>query len=131
MMSPARASTNLPHQGLAVQFTGRVTHHPGLLCYLSTRFVPVHGLTPKNNLDLILHLPGGSAEVREAIVQYLRSRFTDIRVFIPQAAMSAASMLSCAANRIVMGSHSFMGPIDPQFVLRSEERRVGKECRYR
>lgn len=80
----------------------------------------VHGLTPADNLDLILHLPGGSAEVTEAIVTYLRARFADIRVFIPQAAMSAASMLTCAANRIVMGSHSFMGPIDPQFVLRTE-----------
>ncbi len=80
----------------------------------------VHGLKPENNLDLVLHLPGGSAEVTEAIVTYLRSRFTDIRVFIPQAAMSAASMLSCAANRIVMGAHSFMGPIDPQFVIRTE-----------
>src|SRR3990172_5802355 len=49
MMSPARASTNLPHQGLAVQFTGRVTHHPGLLCYLSTRFVPRGGLTACRN----------------------------------------------------------------------------------
>jgi serine dehydrogenase proteinase len=80
----------------------------------------VHGLPPENNLDLILHLPGGSAEVTEAIVKYLRSRFSDIRVFVPQAAMSAASMLSCASNRIVMGSHSFLGPIDPQFVMRTD-----------
>jgi hypothetical protein len=34
--------------------------------------------------------------------------------------MSAASMLSCAANSIVMGSHSALGPIDPQFVLRTD-----------
>jgi len=40
MISPARASTNLPHQGLAVQCKGSVTHHPGLGCYQSTRFVP-------------------------------------------------------------------------------------------
>ena len=80
----------------------------------------IHGLNPALNLDLIVHSPGGSAEVADAIVKYLRSRFTDIRVFIPQAAMSAASMLSCAANRIVMGRHSFMGPIDPQFILQTE-----------
>jgi hypothetical protein len=79
----------------------------------------VHGLTG-DTLDLILHLPGGSAETTEAIVTYLRSRFNDIRVFIPQAAMSAASMLACAADRIVMGKHSFIGPIDPQFVLRTD-----------
>ncbi len=80
----------------------------------------VHGLPSKDHLDLILHLPGGSAEVTEAIVTYVRSRFNDVRVFVPQAAMSAATMLACSANRIVMGAHSFLGPIDPQFVLRTD-----------
>ncbi len=80
----------------------------------------VHGLDRAAGLDLILHLPGGSAEVTEAIVKYLRGRFQTLRVFIPQAAMSAASMLSCAADVIVMGTHSSMGPIDPQFVLRTD-----------
>lgn len=76
----------------------------------------VHGLEGPS-LDLILHSPGGSPETTEAIVSYLRSHFSDIRVIIPQSAMSAATMLACAADRIVMGSHSFIGPIDPQFVL--------------
>lgn len=31
--------------------------------------------------------------------------------------MSAATMLACASNRIVMGKHSSLGPIDPQFIL--------------
>ena len=69
------------------------------------------------SLDLILHSPGGSSEAAEAIVSYLRSRFSDIRVIVPQLAMSAATMISCAADRIVMGKHSFLGPTDPQFVL--------------
>ncbi|MEK9135741.1 MAG: serine protease [Bacteroidota bacterium] len=70
-------------------------------------------------LDLILHSPGGSAEATEAIVTYLRSKFNDIRAIIPHAAMSAATMLACSANRIVMGKHSFLGPIDPQFILQT------------
>jgi ATP-dependent protease ClpP protease subunit len=70
-------------------------------------------------LDLILHSPGGSPEATEAVVTYLRSKFDDIRVIIPQGAMSAATMLACAANRIVMGKHSFIGPIDPQFILQT------------
>ena len=76
----------------------------------------VHGLKG-DELDLILHSPGGSAESADAIVQYLRSKFKDIRVIIPHAAMSAATMLSCSANKIVMGKHSFLGPIDPQFIF--------------
>lgn len=79
----------------------------------------VHGLTG-DALDLVVHSPGGSAEAAEAIVTYLRSKFRDIRVLIPHAAMSAATMLSCAADRLVMGKHSFIGPIDPQFIVETE-----------
>ena len=71
----------------------------------------------QSTLDLILHSPGGVAEVTENIVSYLRKEFNHIRVIIPQAAMSAATMLACSADQIVMGKHSSLGPIDPQLVL--------------
>jgi hypothetical protein len=67
-------------------------------------------------LDIVLHSPGGSAEAVASVVRYLRSRYDDIRVFIPLAAMSAATMWALACNRIVMGAHSQLGPIDPQLV---------------
>lgn len=67
-------------------------------------------------LDLILHSPGGSAEATASIVSYLRSRFDEIRVFVPLAAMSAATMWTLAGDQIVMGKHSQLGPIDPQLV---------------
>lgn len=70
-----------------------------------------------DGLDLILHSPGGNLEAADSIVQYLRSQFNHIRVFIPHAAMSAATMIALAADEIVMGKHSFLGPIDPQFSL--------------
>lgn len=69
------------------------------------------------NLDLVLHSPGGSAEAAEQIVHYLRARFSHIRAIIPQAAMSAATMIACACDEIVMGKHSAIGPIDPQIML--------------
>ena len=59
-----------------------------------------------NEVDLILHSPGGQAEATEQIVNYLRQKFAHIRVIIPQNAMSAATMLACAADVIVMGKHS-------------------------
>ena len=68
-------------------------------------------------LDLILHSPGGSPEAAEGIVAYLRSRFSHIRVIVPQLAMSAATMIACAADEIVMGKHSSLGPTDPQVML--------------
>jgi ClpP class serine protease len=56
-----------------------------------------------STLDIVLHSPGGRAEATEGIVKYLRSKFQDVRVFVPHEAMSAATMLACAANRVVMG----------------------------
>lgn len=77
----------------------------------------VHGLDYSIGLDLIMHSPGGSPDAAEAIVHYLREKFPHIRVIVPQAAMSAATMIACAADEIVMGAHSSLGPIDPQLIM--------------
>lgn len=76
----------------------------------------LHGLKGKQ-LDLLIHSPGGSVEAADQIVQYLRAKYDHIRAIIPQNAMSAATMLACAADEIVMGKHSAIGPIDPQMIL--------------
>ncbi|MEJ5329709.1 MAG: hypothetical protein WHT07_06125 [Desulfobaccales bacterium] len=73
----------------------------------------LHGLKG-SSLDLILHSPGGSMEAAEQIVQYLRAKYKHIRAIIPQNAMSAATMIACACDSIMMGKHSALGPIDPQ-----------------
>ncbi len=65
-------------------------------------------------LDIILHSPGGSPDATASIVRYLRGKYTHIRVFVPLAAMSAATMWSLSADEIWMGKHSQLGPIDPQ-----------------
>lgn len=67
-------------------------------------------------LDLFLHTPGGDPSASEAIVNYLRVKFNkDIRVIVPQLAMSAGTMIACSAKEIIMGKQSSLGPIDPQF----------------
>lgn len=83
-------------------------------------FMEVVGGLSGGALDLILHSPGGSAEATEALVNYLRSKFEDLRIIVPHAAMSAATMLACASNRILMGRHSSLGPIDPQLIVPSD-----------
>ncbi|WP_300939665.1 SDH family Clp fold serine proteinase [Bacteroides acidifaciens] len=76
----------------------------------------INGLDCSKGLDLILHTPGGSPTATEGIVKYLHKKFgDDIRVIVPQMAMSAGTMLACSAKSIIMGSHSYLGPIDPQF----------------
>lgn len=68
-------------------------------------------------LDLILHTPGGQAEATERIVRYIRSKFSTLRVIVLFAAMSAGTMWAMAADEIIMGKHSQLGPIDPQVTL--------------
>jgi ATP-dependent protease ClpP protease subunit len=68
-------------------------------------------------LDLILQTPGGVTSSTESIVKYLRKCFRgDIRVIVPHLAMSAGTMIACAANTIVLGKESSLGPIDPQYM---------------
>lgn len=76
----------------------------------------VRGMDTSLGLDLLLHTPGGQPTAAESIVKYLRSKFgSNIRMIVPQLAMSAGTMIACAGNIIVMGKQSSLGPIDPQF----------------
>ncbi|WP_288337792.1 SDH family Clp fold serine proteinase [uncultured Gordonia sp.] len=73
------------------------------------------------DLDLIITSPGGSPDAAESIMDYLRTQFDHIRAIIPVAAMSAATMMSLAADEIIMGNHSQLGPIDPQLTVMTPE----------
>lgn len=76
----------------------------------------INKLDRTKGLDLLLHTPGGDTAATESLVHYLREMFgTDIRVIVPQIAMSAGTLIALAAKEIVMGKHSNLGPIDPQF----------------
>jgi len=74
----------------------------------------IHNLDRSKGVDLILHTQGGDVAATECIGNYLYSMFKDdIRVIIPQLAMSAGTLLCCMSKSIVMGEQSSLGPIDP------------------
>ena len=76
----------------------------------------IYKMDKSKGLDLILHTPGGDISATESLVVYLKSIFgNDIRVIVPQMAMSAGTMIACCAKEIIMGKHSNLGPIDPQY----------------
>ena len=76
----------------------------------------VHEMDRKKGLDLFLHTPGGEIAATESLVHYLREMFdNNIRAVVPQIAMSAGTMIACSCDSILMGMHSNIGPVDPQF----------------
>lgn len=77
----------------------------------------IYGMDWNRGLTILMHSPGGVTNAAESIVAYLRSKFADIEVIVPTFAMSAATMISLAANRIVMSRSGQLGPIDPQFLM--------------
>ncbi|MBI2605906.1 MAG: S49 family peptidase [Deltaproteobacteria bacterium] len=75
----------------------------------------IHKMDKNKGLDLILHTPGGNVAATESLVDYLRSWFgTNVRAIVPQIALSAGTMISLSCEKIIMGKHSSLGPIDPQ-----------------
>ena len=76
----------------------------------------IYEMDRTRGLDLVLHTPGGDMAATESLVDYLRQMFgTNIRAIIPQIAMSGGTMIALACKEIIMGKHSNLGPIDPQF----------------
>lgn len=68
-----------------------------------------------DNIDIIVDSFGGDADAAYHIAKLLDSKFSgQIRYIIPRFAKSAATLLVCGGNKIVMGATSELGPLDPQ-----------------
>ena len=65
-------------------------------------------------LDLILHTPGGLVLASLQIAQAIKKHRGKVTAFVPHYAMSGGTLISLAANEIVMSEHAVLGPVDPQ-----------------
>lgn len=70
-----------------------------------------------NDIDVLLHSPGGSAEAAEMIVSMLREVGKSVRFIIPHSAKSAATLLALSGDSILMDEKSELGPTDPQVLV--------------
>ena len=66
-------------------------------------------------IDLFLQTFGGDVDATEKIINFLRERFRSYRVVVPNWAKSGGTMIALAAEKIIMGTISELGPIDPQY----------------
>jgi len=72
-------------------------------------------LTPDQMpLDIVLHTPGGLVLASEQIACAIKRHPGKVTVFIPHYAMSGGTLVSLAADEIVMDPDAVLGPVDPQ-----------------
>jgi len=79
------------------------------------RVIEVAGSAEQDELDLVLHLSGGSVEGAMGVMGYLRQQFSHIRVVVPMATRSTGTMLALGGDEIVMGPLARLGRIGPGF----------------
>lgn len=65
-------------------------------------------------IDLILHTPGGLVLASEQIAYALKKHPAKVTVFVPHYAMSGGTLVSLAADEIVLDENAVLGPVDPQ-----------------
>ncbi|RUW22150.1 MULTISPECIES: serine protease [unclassified Mesorhizobium] len=69
------------------------------------------GPTPK--ISLLLHTNGGSTSAAWRLINLIKSFCDELEVLIPLKAMSAGTLISLGASKIVMTKQAALGPIDP------------------
>lgn len=65
-------------------------------------------------IDLVLHTPGGLVLAAMQIARAVEAHPAKVTVYVPVYAMSGGTLIALAADEIVMGEFSVLGPIDPQ-----------------
>jgi ClpP class serine protease len=69
---------------------------------------------PDLPIDLILHTPGGLVLAAMQIARAVEAHPAKVTVYVPVYARSGGTLIALAADEIVLGEFSVLGPIDPQ-----------------
>lgn len=76
-----------------------------------------------DEIDLVIHSGGGDIHAAYQTIQLLRMHAKRIHACVPFWAKSAATLLCIGADKIVLGEHAELGPLDVQIY---EETKAGK-----
>jgi ClpP class serine protease len=69
---------------------------------------------PDRPIDIVLHTPGGLVLAAMQIARAVEAHPAKVTVYVPVYAMSGGTLIALAADEIVLGEFSMLGPIDPQ-----------------
>lgn len=65
-------------------------------------------------IDLVIHTPGGLVLAAMQIARAVEAHPAKVTVYVPVYAMSGGTLIALAADEVVLGEFSMLGPIDPQ-----------------
>lgn len=68
---------------------------------------------PTKRISLVLHTNGGNTAAAWRLVNLIKTFCDEFEVLIPYKAMSAGTLISLGASKIVMTKQAALGPIDP------------------
>ena len=67
-------------------------------------------------IDLVIHTPGGLVLAAMQIARAVEAHPAKVTAYVPVYAMSGGTLIALAADEIVLGEFSVLGPIDPQIL---------------
>ncbi len=65
-------------------------------------------------IDIVIHTPGGLVLAAMQVARAIEAHPAKVTVYVPVYAMSGGTLIALAADEIVLGEFSVLGPIDPQ-----------------
>ncbi|MGA3062995.1 MAG: hypothetical protein ABSD90_07175 [Methylocystis sp.] len=68
---------------------------------------------PTNKISLVLYTNGGQTLVAWRLVNLIRTFCDELEVIVPTKALSAGTLITIGADKIVMTKQAALGPIDP------------------
>ncbi|MBS1840441.1 MAG: hypothetical protein JSS69_18450 [Acidobacteria bacterium] len=83
---------------------------PTLNCIIQQRKL----IKTVEKIELLLHTPGGSADIAFRAVKFFRARAKVLNVIVPIMAKSAGTLMCLGADNIYMGEFAELGPLDVQ-----------------
>lgn len=79
-------------------------------------YPPLKEGAPGSTLNVVLDSPGGDLDSAYTSALYLAAYSKDVRVFVPDRAKSASTLLALGADTIYLSAFGQLGPLDAQIV---------------
>jgi hypothetical protein len=104
---------------------------PVLFANVANDIVPIfdditRNLPKTKKITLVIYTNGGEIEAPWPLVNILRQNCNELEVIVMKKALSAGTLISLGADKIIMPKASFISPVDPARQIQKEDGRLKK-----